>query len=126
MLIQLSIINSVQVELECTTKGELLSTLEKWANDCQPDTNFCASLNSSSYKSSQESMFVIREAEDLFRREIIYWGQIDYENNITLSWRRSLSYRNQFIDLQNKSMDWFLYDKDLRHERVKGYFLVNN
>ena len=72
MLIQLSIINSVQVELECTTKGELLSTLEKWANDCQPDTTFCASLNSSSYKSSRESMFVIREAEDLFRREIIY------------------------------------------------------
>ena len=26
--------------------------------------------------------------------------------------------RNQFIGLQNKSMDWFLYDKDLRHERV--------
>ena len=27
------------------------------------------------------------------------------ENLLTLSWRRSLSYRNQFIDLQ-----WFLYD----------------
>ena len=25
---------------------------------------------------------------------------------------------NQSIDLQNKSMDWFLYDKDLCHERV--------
>ena len=38
---------------------------------------------------------------------------------LTLSWRRSLSYRNQFIDLLGKSMDWFLYDKDLHHERVK-------
>ena len=84
-----------------------------------------SSLKSSSYKSSRESMFVIRETEDLFRREIIYWGQIDYENNITLSWRRSLSYRNQLIDLQNKSMDWFLYDRDLCHERVEGYFLGN-
>ena len=30
-----------------------------------------------------------------------------------------LSYRNQSIDLQSKSMDWFLYDNSLRHERVK-------
>ena len=37
---------------------------------------------------------------------------------LTLSFRRSLSYRNQSIDLQSKSMDWFLYDSDLRHERV--------
>ena len=31
----------------------------------------------------------------------------------------SLSYRNQSIDLQSKSMDWFLYDMKLRHQRVK-------
>ena len=36
-----------------------------------------------------------------------------------LSWRRPLSYRNQSIDFQSKSMDWFLYDNSLRHERVK-------
>ena len=30
-----------------------------------------------------------------------------------------ISYRNQSIDLQSKSMDRFLYDRDLRHERVK-------
>ena len=37
---------------------------------------------------------------------------------LTLSWRRPLSYRNQSIDLQSKSMDWFLYDNNLRHEKV--------
>ena len=37
--------------------------------------------------------------------------------SLTLSWRMSLSYRN----LQSKSMDWFLYDSNLRHERVKIY-----
>ena len=37
---------------------------------------------------------------------------------LTLSWRRPLSYRNHPIDLQSKSMDWFLYDNGLRHERV--------
>ena len=38
---------------------------------------------------------------------------------LTLSWQRPLSYRNQSIDLLCKSMDWFLYDNGLRHERVK-------
>ena len=41
------------------------------------------------------------------------------ENGVTLSLWRSLSYRNQSIDLQVKSMDWFLYDREIRHERVK-------
>ena len=31
----------------------------------------------------------------------------------------SLSCRNQSIELLCKSMNWFLYDMDLRHERVK-------
>ena len=39
--------------------------------------------------------------------------------NLTLSRRWSLSYRNQSIDLFCKSMNWFLYARDLRHERVK-------
>ena len=37
---------------------------------------------------------------------------------LNLSWRNSVSYRNQSIDLICKSMDWFLYDRKLRHERV--------
>ena len=40
--------------------------------------------------------------------------------NLTLSWRRPLSYRNQSIYLFCKSIDWFLYDNGLRHERVKN------
>ena len=38
---------------------------------------------------------------------------------LTLSRRRPLSYRNQSIDYLRKSVDWFLYDNDLRLERVK-------
>ena len=41
---------------------------------------------------------------------------------LTLSWRKPLSYRNQSIYLLRKSMDWFLYDNGLRHERVKDTF----
>ena len=44
---------------------------------------------------------------------------------LTLSWRRTLSYRNQSIYLLYKLMDWFLYDRDLRHERVKLFFNCN-
>ena len=40
------------------------------------------------------------------------------KNLLTLSRRRSWSYRNQSIDLQSKSMDWFLYGNGLRLERV--------
>ena len=45
-------------------------------------------------------------------------GMINNVMHLTLSYGRPLSYRNQSIDLHSKSMDWFLYDKDLRHERV--------
>ena len=31
----------------------------------------------------------------------------------------SLSYRNQSIDLPCNWIDWFLFFRDLRHERVK-------
>ena len=48
----------------------------------------------------------------------------NFEKDLTLSWRRPLSYRNQSTDLQNKSMDWFLYDNSLHHERVKITFPV--
>ena len=43
----------------------------------------------------------------------------DIFNPSTLSWQGPLSYRNQSIDLQSKSMYWFLYDNGLRHKRVK-------
>ena len=44
--------------------------------------------------------------------------RINKTDVLTLSWRTSLSYRNQSINLLCKSMDWFLYGRDLRHEQV--------
>ena len=49
-----------------------------------------------------------------------------YQHALILSRRRRLSYRNQSIDLQKKSMDWFLYDNGLRHERVKELIWCTN
>ena len=50
----------------------------------------------------------------IYQRECI-WVQY----TLPLSGRKSLTCRNQSIDLLCKSMGRFLYDKDLRHERVK-------
>ena len=44
--------------------------------------------------------------------------------HLTLSWRRPL-YRNQSIDLWSKSVDWFLYDNSLRHERVNPILRIS-
>ena len=43
---------------------------------------------------------------------------------LNFSWQRSLLYRNQSIDLQNKSIDWFLYDRSFRHERVTAMLIA--
>ena len=51
--------------------------------------------------------------------------QLVLELRLTLSWRRPLSYRNQSIVLQSKSMGWFLCDNGLRHERVKSKTAMN-
>ena len=46
--------------------------------------------------------------------------------SLTLWWRRSLSYINQSIYFQSKSMGWFLYDRDLRHGRIKSYVALSH
>ena len=40
-----------------------------------------------------------------------YWGNREPLSCLTLFWRTSRSYRNQSIDLQSKSMNWFPYDR---------------
>ena len=48
----------------------------------------------------------------------MYVLRIDHTSFFILLWRRSLSYRSQCHDLICKSLDWFLYNKNLRPERV--------
>ena len=44
---------------------------------------------------------------------------------LTLSWRGSLSYRNQSTDFLWKSMDCFLYGRDFHHGRVNWLVIIN-
>ena len=44
--------------------------------------------------------------------------------HLTLSWWRILSYRNQSIDMQSKSVGWLLYVRDLCHETVNKNQLI--
>ena len=47
--------------------------------------------------------------------------------SLTLSWWKFLSHRNQFIDLLCILINWFLYDRDLRHEIINNInFLIAN
>ena len=46
------------------------------------------------------------------------------EELLEFSWRISLLYINQSINLQNRWMDWFLCDTILRHESVNGLKLA--
>ena len=48
------------------------------------------------------------------------WFLLHYKLTFSL---RCLSYRYQPIDLQRKSKEWFLSDKDLGQERVKGLII---
>ena len=65
----------------------------------------------SKYVRSKWFPFFVAIIKQNFRTYCLIW--------LTLSWRRPLSYRNQSIDLLCKSVDWFLYDNGLRHEKVK-------
>ena len=52
----------------------------------------------------------------------VYFTKITSLVWLTLSWWRQLSCRNQSIDLRSKSMDWFLYNNGLCHERANYMF----
>ena len=62
----------------------------------------------------------------MFQAKIILHIYSYYIHNRILSALNSFmmevpTYRNQPIDLQSKSVDWFLYDRDLRYEKVNQY-----
>ena len=44
---------------------------------------------------------------------------------LTFSWQKSLLYRNQSNDFLYKSMNWFVYDRELLHESVKQSVFMN-
>lgn len=53
-------------------------------------------------------------------RIILETGIIDKAKAFNSFLTKVSSHRNQFNDLQRQSMYWFLFDRDIRHERVKN------
>ena len=45
--------------------------------------------------------------------------RLEWQKQLFNSFMTEVPARNQSVDLSSKSMDWFLYGRDLRHERVK-------
>ena len=78
------------------------------------------SLNRPWWPNGCRSVDIIIQAKTYGHIWLVGRGKVDYvlmslRDQLTLSWRRPISYRKQSIE----SMDWFLYDIGLRHERVK-------
>ena len=63
------------------------------------------------FKNNQFRLFPLVESKANISKRI----------SLTLSWRRSLSHRNQSIDLLSKLIDWFLQERNLLHERVNQF-----
>ena len=75
----------------------------------------------SRYEQIHQILFHNTDTSFTYRTSIyslFLWFQNVNLTRLTLSWRRTLLYRNQSIDLLCKSMYWFLYDRDLRQEGV--------
>ena len=80
------------------------------------------SIIPSQFNSKKQYHFVFADLEKSFMMDKCWnvKGKTGVNSfHSTLSWRRTLSYRNQSTDLFCKSMDWFLYEYGLRDERVK-------
>ena len=62
----------------------------------------------------------------LFAEVVHRYGILTWNGLITINsfMTKVLSYRSQSIDLHSKSVDWLLYDRDLRHERVNQQFKI--
>ena len=74
-----------------------------------------------------KSWIFVKEKPDRKKKRIMHYnthqmtpGVWWMKRVLSFSWWRSLLYRNQSIDLQNKSMDWFLFDRNFHHERVNA------
>ena len=79
-------------------------------------------MNSSNLSISSFSLnlvIIALEGIELDNPFKFFWWHHRFLINWTLSQRRSLSYRNQSMVLLCKSVDFFQYGRDLRHERVK-------
>ena len=74
----------------------------------------------------ENSIFASKENADNTVSNLYNKKSQNISTSLTLSWRRSLTYRNQSINLQSKLLNWFLYDRELRHERVKGKYEKSN
>ena len=109
MLNEFSIKNKYLINFEQISCSALMFLLLTWDIFCLPP------ISTSNYLRMYQIKFVIK-----------HWKNGSNMICLTLSWRRPPSYRNQSNELQSKSIDYFLYDRDLRHVRVKQTVSLKN
>ena len=95
--------------------------------------SFMTEAGTGFYMLTASVMKELKEIRGVWKRQNILLHQLvqvkatsgevhDYA--LSLLWRTSLLYRNQPINLLGKSMEQFLYDRDLRHKRVYKSVLI--
>ena len=99
--------------LDVWLSSDLTMTVTTWYEFCDI-SHITANKNLVKFKCSKKFFFP-RALKHLRNERCLF---VKIEDLLTLWWWRSLSYRNQSIDLLCKSMDWFLYNRDFRHEKV--------
>ena len=67
------------------------------------------------YNLQKQSLFLLTSV-------IRFWSKVSV-NIIFYLFHDAGPYHIQFINLESKPMDWFLYNRDLHHERVKNTLL---
>ena len=127
--ILLSILQNIHHELLDRTNSLFLQNIANWQftfgcklqDQHQEPENPLRTVNKKIQQILSLSVFVFLYLSSI-KQLPINWQKFSCHWN--LLWRRPLSYRNHSIDLRSKSMDWFLYDNGLRHERVNTFSLV--
>ena len=73
-------------------------------------------MENSNFVSAVNCFFAIRFKDGTNKH---FNNEYEFHSWLTFSRRWSLSYRNRFIDLHYKSIDWFLCNRNLPHEIIK-------
>ena len=84
------------------------------------DFQICISVPLKSTKDQRLRQQIWVNSSSSYSKKLIECNVLALSSSeLTLSWRRSLSNRNQSFVLRSKSMDLAGYNRDLLHERVK-------
>ena len=129
-------IESILLQLRCMScgsEGSAINTNVRWSLWHILDNMLFRCFLDVFYMLTASVMKELKEIRGVWKKQNILLHQLVqvkatsgevHHYVLSLLWRTSLLYRNQPINLLGKSMEKFLYDRDLRHKRVYKSVLI--